>query len=436
TLSYNTLQYDSVSLAICNGDSVIVNGNVYYLAGNYSDTIPVAGGCKKIQVTQLSLLSKSDSIQATVCQGDSVLIGQHAYTVPGIYYDSLSTFTGCDSVVIITLSYSVLPIDSTTLTLCNGDSVLIGNHVYTTAGIYSDTIPVSIGCKKIQVTQLMVYSSIVDNVSASFCAGDSFTMGSIIYHQPGIYIDTLSSVYGCDSVVILQLDRSFGGTSNTTATICNGENFIFGNHVYTQGGTFEEIIPAAGCDSTATLQLTVEPIPSASILVSNNNVVSGTVIQLNCSNSQLLSYSWSGNTSFTNPHAPYTESIITTSTWISLSVTGNNGCSNIDSVYIFIPEEEDSCAGAALYIPNTFTPNFDGVNDFFSVVTTNIKVDLLKVYNRWGQEVFAAEDASRKWDGRFRDKRCADGVYYYLIQYNSCVDGRKRTRHGSITLLN
>lgn len=436
SLTYNALQHDSVSLSICNGDSVVINGNVYNTAGNYIDTIAVTGSCDKIQFTQLSLLSETDSVQATVCYGDSVLIGQHMYAAPGIYYDSLSTFSGCDSVVVITLSYSVLQMDSAILSICNGDSIVVGNHIYTASGNYSDTIPVSGGCKKIQLTQLTVHTITVDSVTASFCSGDSFTIGSIIYYQPGIYTDTLISEYGCDSVVILHLEQNIGGVSNTNAVICEGESFVFGNNVYTQSGTFEENIPAAGCDSTATLHLTVEPVPSAAIMASNTTLVSGATVQLNCSNTQLLSYNWSGNVAFTNPHAPYTESIITTSTWISLSVTGSNGCSNVDSVYIFIPEEEDSCAKSALYIPNSFTPNYDGVNDFFSVVTTSVEVELLKVYNRWGQEVFAAENAAEKWDGRFKDERCADGVYYYLVQYRSCVDGRKRTKHGSITLLN
>ncbi len=76
----------------------------------------------------------------------------------------------------------------------------------------------------------------------------------------------------------------------------------------------------------------------------------------------------------------------------------------------------DNCSSYKL--PNVFTPNGDGVNDFFEPLKPYYSVDKvdMKIYNRWGQLIFETSDPDIEWNGRYmqNNKPVADGVYYYI----------------------
>jgi gliding motility-associated-like protein len=80
--------------------------------------------------------------------------------------------------------------------------------------------------------------------------------------------------------------------------------------------------------------------------------------------------------------------------WYVLHTIDANGCVGKDSVYvdIFFP----------IYVPNTFTPNNDGINEVFLAVGDNIRGFRMEVHNRWGELVFATEDIHQGWDGSVR----------------------------------
>lgn len=85
--------------------------------------------------------------------------------------------------------------------------------------------------------------------------------------------------------------------------------------------------------------------------------------------------------------------------------------------------------------PNVFTPNGDGKNDFFQLGIVNDSCFTgfrLKIYNRWGQEVFESTDAQFKWNGTTKDKKLPEGVYYYVMSLN--LRNKKYEHHGNITL--
>ncbi len=98
------------------------------------------------------------------------------------------------------------------------------------------------------------------------------------------------------------------------------------------------------------------------------------------------------------------------------------GCDVVDTVYKevkleVIPQEENF----KNLIPNVFTPNNDGLNDYFSL---GFGVDELpcleslnfKVFNRWGTLVYETNNTKFKWDGTFQGKPLQQGVYFYIMQ--------------------
>ena len=96
-----------------------------------------------------------------------------------------------------------------------------------------------------------------------------------------------------------------------------------------------------------------------------------------------------------------------------------------------------------LYVPTAFSPNGDGLNDYFypqtdpeSIVQT---IDFIRVFDRWGDLVFEAQnvainDELAGWDGRLRGKMMNPAAFVYTIQY-TVVDGEVRTKIGDVILM-
>lgn len=113
----------------------------------------------------------------------------------------------------------------------------------------------------------------------------------------------------------------------------------------------------------------------------------------------------------------------------------NPGCSVSDKVTIQV-----LCNGANVYIPNTFSPNHDGMNDQFyprGRGLTNIKS--MRIFNRWGQMIFAhvnfpANSANDGWNGTFGGQDAPPDVYVYIIEV-TCENNTTMTIKGNISLL-
>ncbi len=102
------------------------------------------------------------------------------------------------------------------------------------------------------------------------------------------------------------------------------------------------------------------------------------------------------------------------------------GCYNIDSVYI-----TPSCDVLA---PKAFTPNGDGINDYFNVLPANVQSYRLFVFNRWGHEIFTTSELNKGWDGTFKGElQPMDNYTYYAVGVKT--DGSPFTIEGAVLLV-
>jgi len=92
-----------------------------------------------------------------------------------------------------------------------------------------------------------------------------------------------------------------------------------------------------------------------------------------------------------------------------------------------------------VYLPNAFTPNYDGQNDFFSAVADcDLFLDFeLRVYNRWGELVFTGDELNDAWDGTYQGALAADGVYVTHIRYTANINGApvRKEKLGHVVLI-
>ncbi|GAB5538093.1 MAG: hypothetical protein Salg2KO_01960 [Salibacteraceae bacterium] len=113
-----------------------------------------------------------------------------------------------------------------------------------------------------------------------------------------------------------------------------------------------------------------------------------------------------------------------------LEVESPLGCFNYDTITVF------SDCYDVVYIPSTFTPNDDGVNDVFLVSAHRIQNGRMVIRNKWGHVVFESNNVEHGWDGTKLNEGYAspDGVYYYLFLYQT-ESGRHLQKEGTLTLI-
>jgi gliding motility-associated-like protein len=114
-----------------------------------------------------------------------------------------------------------------------------------------------------------------------------------------------------------------------------------------------------------------------------------------------------------------------------LIATNEFGCQ--DTVFHVITIDED----VNVYIPNTFTPNDDGINDTFFIRGVGLKSEgfVMEVFDRWGSMMFNTRDINKGWDGTFKGAKVEQGTYVYKVKVY-CDNGKgKKEFKGHITLL-
>jgi len=121
--------------------------------------------------------------------------------------------------------------------------------------------------------------------------------------------------------------------------------------------------------------------------------------------------------------------------WYSAEVESPEGCIGIDSSYVVFSTLEL----IKIYIPNAFTPNNDGVNDVFNVVTSTIDVNQFSfsIYNRWGALVYYTNDITNGWDGTCEGELCPFGAYVYKVSYNgsTSLNSTPEIKMGTVMLV-
>lgn len=236
----------------------------------------------------------------SICQGQTVTLqstttfnsylwnnGQTTATIsinsPGVYW--LDVPSGCstarDSIVVglSSFSFNIGP----DITICQGDSTSIqafgtyntiawntgatsNSILVNTPGIYSAIATNTNGCTEQDSIEVFQNPSVYFGFSDSICVGSTYSFNGQNLSQAGNYIDTLQNIFGCDSIVTLQLSLVQPNSSSISASICAGDTYFFNGQTISVAGQYSETIPSVfGCDSIIQLTLTVNPLPIVTV---------------------------------------------------------------------------------------------------------------------------------------------------------------------------
>ena len=178
------------------------------------------------------------------------------------------------------------------------------------------------------------------------------------------------------------------------------------------------------CSDNATVSLIVNPLPKVNAgrdttynlgdLISITAIGNGSV-------------SWVSGESIGCKDCPTTQILPSKSGCYVAQVSNEFGCKALDEVCIEVTTDFQ------VYIPNSFTPNDDGLNDVFLVYGYSISDVKLDIFDRWGTNLFSSANINKGWNGTYQDKACEIGVYVYKISYKG-LDNKKYTKTGHVTL--
>ena len=282
----------------------------------------------------------------------------------------------------ITITFSLSYNISNQYYLCPGESVQIGSNIYTSQGVYSDTLQTISGCDSIINSIVFIYPQYSLNNDITICSGTSYSFNGVDYDIQGSYSETLQSINGCDSIVNFNLFIEESSDTIINETICTGSNFNFnGQSLFDSGQYIDTLLSVNGCDSVVFLSLFVTP---AEVSLINETICDDSSYMFN-------------NLSLTSSGVYYD------------TLVSSAGCDSISSLYLNVV----SCE---FEISNILTPNNDGQNDTWMIndlsVISNCEV---RVYNRWGQIVFESSDYQNDWNGTKSGEDLPDGIYFYSI---------------------
>ncbi len=244
------------SEAINMGDSIYLAGAWQTVPGNYIDTLVGSNGCDSILTTVLTytIVTCTDYYDTTYVKTcDSLSVGISTIVYP--------KSDGCDSSItyIVTLAPSykfVLP----KMSVCQGDSVQIFGIWQSQSGMYFDSLTTTDGCDSVYCKELEVCPTYVGNAMLSICDGDSAMIGGTWYSMAGIYPDSLKTKKNCDSIIMVQLKVDSLISTASMQMICDGDSvLIFGTWQSANGTWSSTGTSQAGCDSTHSITLTVKP---------------------------------------------------------------------------------------------------------------------------------------------------------------------------------
>jgi gliding motility-associated-like protein len=230
-------------------------------------------------------------------------------------------------------------------------------------------------------------------VTATICEGSDYILGDQHLTKSGNYLQSFPKPGGCDSNVALNLVVQPTSFTEINQTICEGQTFAG----YTQSGTYVDTYPAAnGCDSIRKLNLAVQgkPVPD---MKTRTAFCTGDSLLL--SPGLFLSYLWQDGS--TGDHF-----VVKSPGLYAVIVTNACGTTKGETLVA-----DGICN---VFFPNAFTPNRDGKNDFFRILTDlRFQQYHLSVYNRWGQKIFETADPAKGWDGNFNGKEQQAGLFIW-----------------------
>ncbi|RYM36003.1 T9SS type B sorting domain-containing protein [Brumimicrobium glaciale] len=251
---------------------------------------------------------------------------------------------------------------------------------------------------------------------------------------------TNNSVELCPGAASIDLFDILGGNPDNNGSWTGPSNLTGGNlgtfdATTMNSGTYTYTVGMSPCEESASIDLEING-PTASFTASpTTTTTENTEVEFTNTSQNASNYLWdfgdnSANSFDINPiHIfPNSEPEVYIVTLIAYD---DNNCSDTTNAFITVTDPIVN-----LEIPNIFTPNSDGDNDFFKLtLNENIKSLEVVILNRWGNVVFESNKVDFEWNGQVNNSGtdCSDGTYFYKINLTD-LSGKTINEHGFVQI--
>ena len=334
-----------------------------------------------------------------------------------------------DDVLLTTPAFNV-PQEPTqvSLTLCPGELPLIWNGIeINQAGIYEANLATALGCDSLVQLTLNVAQGAIENINITVCQGNyPIVVSGLNITGPGTFTQVYTNTEGCDSLVLIEVSTAPSYVVQDFIKVCDTDlPFSYQGQNFTDGGTYTiNLSSVFGCDSVFILELMVFESPISDISFSSTTVFTDNpTITVTNNSSNYLQWMWfvPGEPPLFSVDSVLAPTIVLPNIpgvyelqWIISTVQ----CDVTESFFFTVLEPEFIWN---LNLPNVFSPNNDGVNDVLSFDLTGLEFVEIVIVNRWGQTVFETRNADEFWNGTTMNsgEACQEGVYFYQITVRS-----------------
>ncbi|MES2565361.1 MAG: gliding motility-associated C-terminal domain-containing protein [Bacteroidota bacterium] len=458
-----SIKKDLSCSGVCDGSiGITVSGGMAPLSTLWSNALNTN--------TINALCAGSYSVKVTDATGCIAIRNFSLDTLPSIFFstpdlDSPLCNNACDG------SLTVIPVGGAlpyTFTWTPGNLNTATNNGLC-SGIFSITVKDMNGCSASNSyslsnpTPLILTATITDATCSSAPDGAITTTvsggtpgyttiwtpgnsSSLINVLSGPYTVTVTDANGCilDSAFIINSIITVNAIAGNDTLFCqNGTLFLDGSSSSSDPGTtYQWLSLPSNTVVAGTLITSVSPptgtntfvlvatdgtgfcIDRDSIIVTSNplpNVDAGPMVSIPVLSSAQIggsptgptgsTFNWTPLTALDNPTATNPTSGTTITTVYTVTVVDVNGCSNSDTVTVYVYPE--------VIIPNGFSPNGDGKNDVWQIDFIDQFPECeVEVYNRWGEQLFYSKGYTVPFNGQYKGKDLPVGTYYYIINLN------------------
>lgn len=384
-----------------------------------SVTKPTCGGCT-LTVNPTS---------ATVCEGATTTIT--ASETGGIWTTSDPAIATVNNGVVTGVMHGTANIIYTN-GLCSDSTLITVDSIVNTT--FTNLGPICAGAN------LPLPTTSTNGVSGTWSPAFDNTKTTTYTFTPntGTCASTATMTVVVDDVVTPMFDNPgpicFNETFTLPTTSLNGVVGVWSPAIDNSRTTTYTFMPvsSSGCATPTTMTVVVHTLTTTSkVTATETTVTEGGSTNLNVTLTPYIpgiTYSWSPTASLSCTNCPNPVATPTAATWYVVTMTTPEGCSFKDSIFI---DYRIICG--EVYVPNIFSPNQDGNNDYFKPYGRCLEQIQLSVYDRWGNKVFYTEDLTEGWDGTYKGKMMNTGTYVYQLT-GKLIYGEMIDLKGNVTL--